>query len=41
MKHSKRIGVNKHKSASNFRREVGKTHPKNMAMTPRRGGWRL
>jgi len=38
---SHRMGVNKGNSARSFRHNVGKTHPKNMAMAPRRGGWRL
>lgn len=38
---SHRSGLNKGKSARKFRRDVSKTHPKNMAMRPMRGGWRL
>jgi hypothetical protein len=41
MIHSKRMHVNKGKSASRFRHSVGKTHPKNMQMRPMRGGFRL
>lgn len=36
-----RQGVNKGRSAKNFRSNVRKTHPKNVAMRPQRGGWRL
>lgn len=28
-------------SAKRFRRDVSKTHPRNMAPRPMRGGWRL
>lgn len=38
---SKRRPVNKFKSAKKFRGAVGRTHPKNMAPTPMRGGIRL
>jgi len=38
---SKRSHVHKGKSAQQFRHNVGTTHPKNMAMRPMRGGWRL
>lgn len=33
--------VNKHKSASHFRHQISRTHPKNVAQRPKRGGWRL
>lgn len=33
--------ANKHASARTFRHNVSTTHPRNMAMAPRRGGWRL
>lgn len=36
----KRQGVNKRRSASQFRRSVGRTHPRNMTLTPPRGGYR-
>lgn len=36
-----RYPVNKRQGARAFRHEVGRTHPKNVAMAPRRGGWRL
>lgn len=38
---SKRHPVNKYRSAKHFRRDVSKTHPANLQMQPRRGGWRL
>lgn len=41
MLNSGRGGVNKSRSAGKFRHNVSKTHPRNMAMSPRRGGWRL
>lgn len=33
--------VNKGKSARSFRHSTSKTHPRNVKMQPRRGGWRL
>jgi len=39
--HSRRFHTNKRGSARNFRHNVSKTHPRNMAPPPRRGGWRL
>lgn len=41
MKHSVRRPVNKARSAGKFRRDVGRAHPVNVKMAPRRGGWRL
>lgn len=41
MIHSRRAGVRKLKAARHFRREVGRTHPRNMAPRPMRGGFRL
>lgn len=41
MRHSVRKPANKGSSASNFRRNVSQSHPKNVKMAPRRGGWRL
>jgi hypothetical protein len=41
MIHSKRSHVHKGKSAHSFRKNVSKTHPKNMQMRPMRGGFRL
>ena len=41
MIHSKRFGVNKHRSARKFRHSVSKTHPRNVVHRPMRGGWRL
>jgi hypothetical protein len=38
---SKRSPVNKGKSAKKFRKNVGTTHPKNVKMSPLRGGFRL
>ena len=38
---NRRHGVSKHSSASHFRHNVGRTHPRNMVAPPRRGGWRL
>lgn len=38
---TKRKFVNKRRSAGQFRRDVGKTHPKNVHARPMRGGWRL
>lgn len=37
----KRMPVNKHKSASKFRRQVSHTKAANIASGPMRGGWRL
>jgi len=39
--HNSRGHSSKYHSAKTFRRNVGQTHPKNMGMAPRRGGWRL
>ncbi len=39
--HNSRRPSNKGASASNFRHSVSKTHRKNIAPPPRRGGWRL
>ena len=33
--------VNKHRSASKFRGNVGRTKAPNTSLTPMRGGWRL
>lgn len=41
MRPVKRSHVNKSRSARSFRHKVGTTHPKNVAMRPMRGGWRL
>ncbi|WNK14604.1 MAG: hypothetical protein [Microvirus sp.] len=41
MKPSSRHRVNKHKSARSFRGKVARTHGKNMAQAPMRGGWRM
>jgi hypothetical protein len=41
MHNSSRGHVHKGKSAAHFRHDVGRTHPRNAAMAPRRGGWRL
>lgn len=38
---TKRRFVNKQKSARGFRRDVRKTHPRNMWTRPMRGGTRL
>lgn len=38
---SQRRGTNKAASAANFRQTAHKTHPRNVVMAPRRGGWRL
>lgn len=38
---TRRRPVNKYRSAKGFRRNVSKTHRKNMQMKPLRGGWRL
>ena len=36
-----RAPVNKRRAAKSFKRSVGRTHGKNVAMAPMRGGWRL
>lgn len=36
-----RSPVNKQRSSGQFRGNVSRTHPKNMAQAPMRGGWRL
>lgn len=41
MLNSKRGHVSKGRSAAKFRGDTARTHPKNMAMKPLRGGWRL
>jgi len=41
MRPLKRFGVNKGQSASKFRRNVSRTHPKNVAAVVMRGGIRL
>ncbi len=41
MINTKRGHLNKHKSAAKFRSASHKTHPRNMAVKPMRGGWRL
>ena len=41
MKPISRHGVHKGKSASKFRHQVSRTHPRNMRIQPMRGGWRL
>lgn len=38
---SKRFGVNKRQSAGRFRRNVSRTHPRNVNATVMRGGIRL
>jgi len=37
----KRKAVSKYKSASKFRKNVGRTKKVNLSLTPQRGGWRL
>lgn len=37
----KRKPVSKHKSASKFRKSVGRTKAVNLRGAPQRGGWRL
>jgi hypothetical protein len=37
----RRHKVNKFRSARKFRHQVGRTHRKNVGVTPMRGGWRL
>lgn len=39
MRPSRRYGVNKHRSANQFKRNSGRTKAANM--NPQRGGWRL
>ncbi|UDN67549.1 hypothetical protein [robinz microvirus RP_41] len=41
MKPISRHHVNKKRSASKFRHSVSRTHGKNIAQAPMRGGWRL
>lgn len=41
MKNSGRYHTNKRQGARAFRHEVSRTHPRNVAQAPRRGGWRL
>lgn len=41
MKPVRRFGAHKGRHARAFRRDVRKTHPRNMAARPMRGGWRL
>lgn len=41
MRPVKRFGAHKGRHARQFRKEVSRTHPKNMAPRPMRGGWRL
>jgi hypothetical protein len=41
MRNSFRRSVHKGRSAGHFRHDVSKTHRKNVAPAPRRGGWRL
>lgn len=41
MRPVKRVPVHKGHSASKFRRDVRRTHPKNVKPVPMRGGWRL
>jgi len=36
-----RHGVNKHRSAGQFRRNVSRTKKINLVRAPMRGGWRL
>lgn len=37
----RRMGVNKYRSASQFRSQTRRTKAPNIAMGPMRGGWRL
>lgn len=37
----KRSHVNKHRGARRFRQQAGRTHGKNLAPPPMRGGFRL
>jgi len=41
MSPSKRRPVNKYRSASKFKRQVGRSKAANMSTNPMRGGWRL
>lgn len=41
MKQSRRFGANKSSHAHKFRRDVSRTHPRNVQVRPMRGGWRL
>lgn len=41
MRSVQRKSVNKQASARQFRGNVSRTHPKNAAAAPMRGGWRL
>lgn len=41
MRPVKRYGVNKGKSAKQFRRNVSVTNMRNLQPAPMRGGWRL
>lgn len=41
MRPLKRHGVNKHRSASKFRRHASKSKAPNVVGAPMRGGWRL
>ncbi|WNK14690.1 MAG: hypothetical protein [Microvirus sp.] len=38
---ARRQSVNKRRSSKQFRHKVSRTHGKNMAAAPMRGGWRL
>lgn len=41
MRPSRRMGVNKQRSARRFRKHLRRTKAANMAAGPMRGGWRL
>lgn len=41
MRPVKRMATNKHKSANKFKRSAARTHGRNVAQAPMRGGWRL
>lgn len=41
MRPIKRFSVNKNQSARTFRKNAGKTNPKNVRVRVMRGGWRL
>ncbi|WNK13594.1 MAG: hypothetical protein [Microvirus sp.] len=41
MRPSRRMPVNKGRSARTFRKNVGRTAAANIQVTPMRGGWRL
>jgi len=41
MRPVRRSGVNKGRSARQFRKKVARTHGKNLSVMPMRGGWRL